>query len=321
VVAQRQHGERLLVVLRARSVPLSVVIQFSPDLRGWIVESLDGGRTPAEIVQSLVDRHLNPRSARAVVDAFVSARRDGRPLPADSVTIENGEPDYAYEAPRLQAGPRIATFDRTIEVVARSEKPLIAALAGVVTPEECAQLIELARPRLEPSTVADARTGKDVVNGRRTSLGMFFRPMENDLVARLDRRFSQVAGLPVENGEGLQILFYPALAQFPPHFDFLQPSNAANQHSIARSGQRVSTLIAYLNDVEDGGETTFPRAGWTVFPKRGSAVYFEYCNSRGQVDPRTLHAGCPVLRGEKWIATKWMRERRFVPAAAVRYST
>jgi prolyl 4-hydroxylase len=215
-------------------------------------------------------------------------------------------------------GRRITTFDRTVDVVARAERPVIATLAGVLTPEECAQLVELARPRLEPSTVADARTGKDVLTARRTSLGMFFRPGENDLVARLDRRLSEVAGLPVENGEGLQILYYEVGAQFPPHFDFLQPSNESNRQSIARSGQRVSTLIAYLNDVEEGGETAFPNAGWTVFPRRGGAVYFEYCNSRGQVDPRTLHAGCPVLRGEKWIATKWMRERPFVPAAAIR---
>jgi len=297
---------------------MSVVIQFSPDLSGWIVESLDNGRTPAEIVQSLVERRLNPRAARTVVDAFVSARRDGRPVPVDSLTIETGASDYVYEAPRLPMGPRIATFDRTIDVVARAEKPMIAALAGVVTPEECAQLVELARPRLGPSTVADARTGKDVVTDHRTSRGMFFRPRENDLIARLDRRFSEVAGLPVENGEGLQILHYGVGAQFPPHFDFVQPSNRANEESIARSGQRVTTLIAYLNDVEEGGETAFPVAGWTVFPRQGGAVYFEYANSRGQVDPRTLHAGCPVLRGEKWIATKWMRERRFVPAAAVR---
>jgi prolyl 4-hydroxylase len=237
------------------------------------------------------------------------------------VTIETGAPEYAYEPPRLRRGPRIATFDRTIEVVARADKPMMAALAGVMTPEECAQLVELARPRLEPSTVADARTGKDVVSAQRTSLGMFFRPMENDLVARLDRRFAEVTGLPAENGEGLQILYYAVGAEFPPHFDFVQPSNEANKESIARSGQRVSTLITYLNDVEEGGETAFPNVGWTVYPKRGNAVYFEYCNSRGQVDPRTLHAGCPVLRGEKWIATKWMRERRFVPAAAARPST
>jgi prolyl 4-hydroxylase len=216
----------------------------------------------------------------------------------------------------LRAGPRITTFDRTIEVVASANEPVIATLAGVLTAEECAQLVALARPRLAPSTVADARTGKDVVSDRRTSLGMFFRPMENPLVARLDRRLSELAGLPVENGEGLQILYYSPGAQFPPHFDYLQPSNRANQESIARSGQRVSTLIAYLNDVEDGGETVFPRARWTVFPRQGSAVYFEYCSSRGEVDPRTLHAGLPVRRGEKWIATKWMRERRFLPAAA-----
>jgi prolyl 4-hydroxylase len=300
---------------------VSIVIQFSPDLGGWIVESLDGGKTPAEIVQNLVDRRIDPRAAHGIVDAFVSARRDGRRVPVDSVTIDSGAPDYVYEAARLRTGPRIATSDRTIEVVARVEKPVMAALAGVVTPEECAQLMDLARPRLEPSTVADGRTGKDVVTGQRTSLGMFFRPMENELVARLDRRFSEVTGLPVENGEGLQILHYTVGAEFPPHFDFLQPSNDANRQSIARSGQRVSTLIAYLNDVEDGGETAFPNVGWTVFPRQGSAVYFEYCNSRGQVDPRTLHAGRPVLRGEKWIATKWMRERRFISAAAARYST
>ena len=299
---------------------MSVVIQFSPDLGAWIVGSLDGGRTAAEIVQNLADRRIDPRAARGIVDAFVSARQAGRPVPVDSVTIDSGEPDYVYETGRLRTGTRIATFDRTIEVVARAEKPVMAALAGVVTPEECARLVELARPRLEHSTVADARTGKDVVTAQRTSQGMFFRPMENDLVARLDRRLSDVAGLPVENGEGLQILYYAVGAQFPPHFDFLQPSNDANRQSIARSGQRVSTVIAYLNDVEDGGETAFPNAGWTVSPRQGNAVYFEYCNSRGQVDPRTLHEGRPVLRGEKWIATKWMRERRFVPAAAVRYS-
>jgi prolyl 4-hydroxylase len=300
---------------------MSVVIQFSPGLGQWVVENLDGGKAPDDVVGGLVEQRVDPRAARAIVDAFVTARREGRPTPVDSVTIETAPPEYAYEAPRLPAGSKIATFDRTIEVVARVERPVAAVLAGVLTSEECLALIDLARPRLERSTVADPQTGKDVVGGHRTSFGTFFRPMENELVARLDRRLSDVGQLPVENGEGLQILHYPVGAQFPPHFDFLQPSNKANVESIARSGQRVSTLIAYLNDVEAGGETILPHAGLTVFPRRGSAIYFEYCNSRGQVDRRSLHAGCPVLRGEKWIATKWMRERRFVPAAAVGYAS
>jgi prolyl 4-hydroxylase len=297
---------------------MSLVIKFSRDLGEFVTKNLDAGRGSADIIQGLVDHGMDPRASRALVDAFVSARRDGRPAPVDSVTIEAGPPSYVYEAPRLRTGSRIATFDRTIDVVARAERPVVAALAGVVTPDECADLVKLARPRLAPSTVADAETGKDVVSAVRTSRGMFFRPMENDLVARLDRRFAEIAGLPADHGEGLQILHYDVGAEFPAHFDFLQPSNKANEESIARSGQRVATLIAYLNDVEEGGETTFPRVGWTVLPRQGSAVYFEYCNSRAQVDPLSQHAGCPVRRGEKWIATKWMRERRFVPASAVR---
>jgi prolyl 4-hydroxylase len=300
---------------------VSVVIHFSPGLGAWIVEGLDAAKAPEDLVRGLVEQRIEPRAARAIVDAFVTARRDGRPVPVDSVTVETAPPEYVYEAPRLPAGSRIAAFDRAIEVVARAEKPVVAVLAGVLTAEECSALIDLARPRLEPSTIADPKTGKDVVAAQRTSFGMFFRPMENELVARLDRRLAEVSQLPPENGEGLQILHYPVGAQFPPHFDFLQPSNPPNVQSIARSGQRVSTLIAYLNDVEAGGETIFPHAGWSVFPRQGSAVYFEYCNGRGQVDRRSLHAGCPVLRGEKWIATKWMRERRFVPAAAVDYAT
>jgi prolyl 4-hydroxylase len=58
----------------------------------------------------------------------------------------------------------------------------------------------------------------------------------------------------------------------------------------------------------------FPETGLAVTPRKGSAVYFEYCNSAGQLDALSLHAGSPVHAGEKWVATKWMRQRRFVPA-------
>lgn len=112
----------------------------------------------------------------------------------------------------------------------------------------------------------------------------------------------------------MQVLRYRTGGHTAPHFDFLIPSNAANSESIARSGQRISTLIVYLNDVTEGGETIFPAAGLAVVPRRGNALYFEYTNSRQQVDQWTLHASAPVVSGEKWVVTKWMRARRFVPA-------
>jgi prolyl 4-hydroxylase len=119
---------------------------------------------------------------------------------------------------------------------------------------------------------------------------------------------------PLENGEGLQVLRYGPGARTEPHFDFLIPSNASNRASIARSGQRTSTLIVYLNDVAAGGETVFPEVGLNVSARQGNGLYFEYANSRGQVDRRSLHAGAPVAEGEKWVVTKWVRERRFVSA-------
>ena len=196
--------------------------------------------------------------------------------------------------------------------VASHAHPTLALLAGVVSADEAEQLIALAEPRLRPSTVVDPTTGTDRAEPHRTSLGMFFRLNESDFIARLDRRLSELMNLPLENGEGLQVVYYPTGALNAPHFDFLIPSNEPNRASIARSGQRLSTLIVYLNDVQSGGETVFPKLGWSVTPKLGHGVYFEYASARGELDDGSLHAGNPVLSGVKWIVTKWMRERRFV---------
>ncbi len=148
----------------------------------------------------------------------------------------------------------------------------------------------------------------------RSSAGMFFRPQENPLVRRIDLRIAALMGLPADHGEGLQVLHYTPGAQSVPHFDFLMPTNGANVASIERSGQRVSTLVMYLNDPDEGGETVFPEAGIAVMPRKGRALYFEYCNAEGQLDPLSLHAALPVLAGEKWVATRWMRQRAFRPA-------
>jgi prolyl 4-hydroxylase len=291
---------------------MDAVLRFSPALSDWVAHNLRQGCTAAQVVEAMRAQDMPADAAKAIVDAFVFALRTGSPVPTDSVTVA---PPYRYEASRLQPGTTIRTPDRLVRVAARAVQPAMAVLNDVFSAQECEALIALARPRLAPSTTVDPLTGKDRVGEQRSSLGMFFRLRENAFIARLDERVSALMNLPVEHGEGLQVLHYPAGAQSLPHFDFLVPSNAANQASLERSGQRVSTLVSYLNEVEEGGETVFPETGWSVSPQRGSAVYFEYCNSLGQLDHASLHAGAAVLRGEKWVATKWMRQRRFVAAS------
>ena len=291
---------------------MQTVIRFTPDLSAWLVDNLDQGRTPAALVHIMQEQQMAADIAGTIVAAFVAARRAGQPVPIESVVADDSMPPYLYETPIFRSGTAIPLSDRIVRVAAKAERPMLAVLNEVLSADECEQLIALARNRLKPSTVVDPQTGKDVVAGHRSSFGMFFRFQENAFIARLDQRFAEIMNLPMEHGEGIQILHYPAGAQSTPHFDFLLPSNPANQASLARSGQRVSTMVTYLNDVESGGETIFPAAGWMVSPQRGNAVYFEYCNSLDQLDHASLHAGNPVIRGEKWVATKWMRQRRFV---------
>jgi prolyl 4-hydroxylase len=262
----------------------------------------------------MVSQRFEPQIAHALVSAFVNAHAAGVPVTGDSIEVELNEPEYLYEIPRLAHGNVIDAGDREVTVLLRLEQPALAVLGGVLSDDECQQLIELARPRLARSTVVDPLTGVNAAADYRNSEGMFFRLAESSFISKLDQRISLLMNAPVENGEGLQILRYGPGGHSAPHFDFLLPSNTANEASLARSGQRMSTLIVYLNDVPQGGATAFPEIGLSVTPRRGNAVYFEYSNSRQQLDGKSLHAGAPVIEGEKWAMTKWMRTRRFIPA-------
>jgi len=163
--------------------------------------------------------------------------------------------------------------------------------------------------RLARSLTVETRTGGEVLNVDRTSEGMFFERGENGIVARLEQRIAALLRWPVEFGEGLQILRYAPGAQYRPHYDYFDPGEPGTPTILKRGGQRVATLVMYLQEPEQGGATTFPDVGLEVAPVRGTGVFFSY--DEPEPATRTLHGGAPVLAGEKWVATKWLREREF----------
>ena len=293
---------------------MSATVRFSAELRQWVVSNLDRGCTAGQLVQSMIEQKFDPAIAQGLVAAFIRARDTGLAVDEDSLQLELDAGGFQPDLPRLAAGNSVSAHDRDVPVLLRIQRPMIAVLGGVLSHEECDQLIDLARGRLRPSTITDPATGLETVAEHRNSEGMFFRLTESPFIASIDRRLSALMGAPIEHGEGLQVLRYGPGTQSTPHFDFLLASNPRNRESIARSGQRVATLVVYLNDLGLGGETVFPEIGLTVVPHKGHAVYFEYCDRLGRVDARSVHAGAPVLAGEKWAVTKWMRERRFISA-------
>jgi prolyl 4-hydroxylase len=153
------------------------------------------------------------------------------------------------------------------------------------------------------------RTGGQETNPDRTSNGMFFNRGEHPLVAAIESRIARLVGWPASHGEGIQVLNYREGAEYKPHYDYFDPAEPGTPTILKRGGQRVATLVMYLNDPAQGGGTTFPDIGLEVAPQKGNAVFFSY--DRPHPSTRTLHGGAPVLAGEKWVATKWLRQREF----------
>ncbi len=284
--------------------------RLSPQWQSWIDDNLARGCTPASMLASMTRAGFDAAAADAAIQH--AARQLAGPPPAPSAGGGSAAASYVYQTPRLpQVGNLIRTPDRDVRVSLRLARPVVALFDNFLSHEECDALVELARAKLKRSAIVDPLTGEHKVIDHRSSYGTFFHLNETDFIARLDRRIAAVMHWPIENGEGIQILHYPVGGEYTAHFDYFPPEEAGSAVHLARGGQRVSTLVMYLNDVQDGGETSFPSIHLSITPKKGAAAYFEYGNSLGQIDPLSLHAGCPVLAGEKWIATKWMRERRY----------
>jgi prolyl 4-hydroxylase len=138
---------------------------------------------------------------------------------------------------------------------------------------------------------------------------MFFERGEHALIATVEQRIAELLRWPLAHGEGLQILRYRPGAEYRPHHDYFDPAQPGTTRILQRGGQRVGTLVMYLNTPEGGGATTFPEVGLDVAPVRGNALFFSY--ERPHASTRTLHGGAPVTAGEKWVATKWLRQGVF----------
>ncbi|MEW9671566.1 2OG-Fe(II) oxygenase [Ammoniphilus sp. 3BR4] len=198
-------------------------------------------------------------------------------------------------------GNKIKTEDREINIIARIDEPLIVILGNVLSAEECDELIRMSKEKMERSKIGASRD----VNEIRTSSSMFFQEGENDLITRIEKRISFIMNIPIEHGEGLQILNYQMGQEYKAHFDFFSLTNKTGNNP------RISTLVMYLNDVEHGGATFFPKLNFSVSPHKGMAVYFEYFYQDQNLNDLTFHGGAPVINGEKWAATQWMRRQRF----------
>jgi prolyl 4-hydroxylase len=297
----------------------------TPELRQWIIEQARAGCKPQAVLEAMAQAGWSEDVAVAAMEAtlgqFLAAQggdADGvagaaqapvrKPL-SQRLVISTEQPKPLPE-PRLGRHPRqIDAGDRTVNVLVNMRSPRVVVFGNLLSAEECEALIEAAKPHLKRSLTVETQTGGEALNEARTSDGMFFRRGQNEIVSRIEARIARLLDWPVEYGEGLQVLHYRPGAEYRPHYDYFNPDEAGTPTILKRGGQRVGTLVMYLNEPECGGGTTFPDVGLEVAPQRGNAVFFSY--DKPHPATKTLHGGAPVIEGEKWVATKWLREREF----------
>ena len=283
---------------------MSTVQQITPELRQWIVAQAQAGQPPETVLAAMRASGWQEEVAIQAMEATLQnylvdhARAQGLP------------PPVPVPGPALGDSPVwLDGGDRRVQVLMSMRHPRVIVFGGLLSDDECDALVERARPRMTRSETVQIDTGGSEVNTARTSRGMFFDREENAVCSRVELRIARLLGWPIENGEGLQVLHYLPGAEYQPHHDYFDPAKSGTASIVARGGQRVGTVVMYLNTPVRGGGTTFPEVGLEVAPVKGNAVFFSY--DRPHPSTKTLHGGAPVIEGEKWIATKWLRERRF----------
>lgn len=265
------------------------------DWQNWVLENVQRGCAPADMLKQLVEHKVAPPMAAA--EAIREASRQlAKPLETKSLPELQFEGDFAeIDGQRMH---------RSVWL----ESPRVAVIEDILSPEECATFVELGKEQLRAITVVDPESGGDVVHEARRGKFTSFARGQNDFIARVEQRIAKLTRWPVEHGEGFQLIHYGPGDEYRPHFDWFDPALAGSAVHMKAGGQRIATMIFYLNRPARGGGTQFPwLQGLSVAAVPGRALYFENIDGAHVVDQRVQHAGCPVEAGEKWIVTKWLR--------------
>ncbi len=222
---------------------------------------------------------------------MISLSRKSRPHPDAALLKRIGQTVRA----RLDADP--AAYRLPVEGLE------IYGVSNFLSEAECQRLIATIDDVARPSLTYDGNR-----SGGRTSYSGDVDPWD-PFTLMLQRRIDDLVGLDPDTGETIQGQRYTPGQEFCPHFDHFNPDQPFWDREMGRGGQRSWTAMAYLNAVEEGGSTDFPKVDLSIPPQRGALLVWNNMAVDGTPNPNSLHAGRPVVKGTKYVLTKWYRTR------------
>jgi hypothetical protein len=200
-----------------------------------------------------------------------------------------------------------------VEIEYIHKEPTIALFHNILSEKECDDLVNHYKKnqQIRDAQVYDDTTGESKNSDVRTNKLIGVDYGTNSIITKLEKRISDITRLDVRHGESIQLLFYSVGEKYTPHDDFFRSSKGSSR--TTQYGQRIASIVTYLNDVEEGGETNFPFLDIMVKPKKGMSIYFEYTDDKANTTTQCRHESLPVISGEKWVATKWLRQYFIMP--------
>jgi len=197
------------------------------------------------------------------------------------------------------------------------DEPRIFIIHNLLSDAECEHLIGLALKRGLTASLITPYGSHDLVESTtRTNKQAWLEFGEDAIVKHIEERVARVTKTYPGQGEDLQVLHYAEGQRFTEHHDYFDPATDPPEN-YEKGGNRLLTVIMYLSAAEEGGETEFQEIHRKIVVEKGSAVMFYNlkpgCDGVNPtcVDEKTQHAGLMPVRGEKWVATKWIRERSY----------
>lgn len=282
--------------------------EFSLDWKDWIKTNVDAGKDRDGIFKILLDegysfaaiekemsysptRPTSELNNPLKVAASLAARRleSSQNNPSNNLVGNNG-------ASILKQQIYIPNAE-----IFKSDKIDLRTIENFLTAKECEKIISRIKPKLRPSQVSDFQVDKSVRTSQTCDLGR----IDDPFIREIDDRICKLIGINRAYSEVIQGQYYEVGQEFKAHTDFFDPDEFDAHCKI--SGQRTYTVMIYLNDVEQGGETCFKRLGAMFKPQAGKVVLWNNLNPDGTTNMESLHQANPVEKGYKAIITKWFR--------------
>ena len=266
---------------------------FSPEWEEWIDINLRLGNCKQIIFQ----KSLEAGYSYAVLKSKIGI--DYMPPQSQVISISRSDVIALRTAHRVNA--------KNLEIY---------RIDNFLTQSECNRIIEtINASELTTSTTYNAsKPTERIVNTDRTSKTCYFGG-KNPFISEVESRICKTLGINNRHAEQIQGQKYEVGQQFRFHTDYFDPQLLKQDPSI--NGQSTWTFMIYLNDVEEGGYTSFPHAYFASAPKMGTALIWNnlysqlsslMVNNFGKENPFSSHCGMPIIRGQKYILTKWFKE-------------